>query len=229
MKPLLRSESVSVGYDTDVVTDLTIEVFPGELVALLGPNGAGKTTTLLSLAGALPLRSGSLFWDGEPVKLPLHKRVRKGLALVTDDRALFVRLTVMDNLLVGRCDVDYALSIFPELVPLVRRRVGLLSGGEQQMLTMARAIARRPKLLLFDELSLGLAPMAVRRLLAAVSDAVVRDGLAAIIVEQHVDQILQIASRAYVLSQGQMVLSGTGEWMRSQTEELERAYLSSVF
>jgi branched-chain amino acid transport system ATP-binding protein len=226
---LLKAEDISVGYETDVVRNLTIEVNPGELIALLGPNGAGKTTTLLSLAGALPLRSGRLVWEGAQTKAPLHKRARNGLSLVTDDRALFRRLSVRDNLLVGKCDVDYALHIFPELIPLAERKVGLLSGGEQQMLTLARALARRPKLLLFDELSLGLAPLRVRQLLAALADVVANEGVAAIVVEQHVDQILRVASRAYVLSQGSLALSGAAGWVRSQSAELQKAYLSSVF
>jgi branched-chain amino acid transport system ATP-binding protein len=200
--PILRAENLSAGYGAGpVITGVDVEVAPGELVALLGPNGAGKTTALLAMAGAVPLSAGRLLWDGTPVNEPLHKRARRGMAVITDDRAIFMRLSVMDNLLIGRCDVERAFALFPELRPLAGRKAGLLSGGEQQMLTMARAVARGPRLLLFDELSLGLAPLAVQRILGALR-AAVDSGMGALIVEQHVMQILQVASRAYVMSRG---------------------------
>jgi ABC-type branched-subunit amino acid transport system ATPase component len=225
---LFRVEGISAGYGSGpVVTDLNLEIHQGELVALLGPNGAGKSTALLAMSGAIPVSSGKLFWDGVIVDEPLYKRARRGLSLVTDDRALFMRMSVMDNLLVGRCDTKYAFEIFPELVPLTHRRVGLLSGGEQQMLTMARALARRPKLLLFDELSLGLAPLAVQRLMAALLAAVESEGVAALVVEQHVEQILRVSSRAYVMSRGRVVLSGGAQEVRSRWQDLQKAYLSS--
>lgn len=226
---LLKTESMSAGYGSGpVIREIDLEVRPGELVALLGANGAGKTTTLLSIAGAVQLTGGRVLWEGRHLDEPLHKRARRGLALVTDDRALFMRMSVMDNLLVGRCDVEAAFALFPELKALAGRKAGLLSGGEQQMLTLARALARRPKLLLFDELSLGLAPLAVQRLFAAlraaVNDHVV---LGALVVEQHVTQILRVATRAYVMSQGSIVLSGSAKEVTEHWADVQKAYLSS--
>jgi ABC-type branched-subunit amino acid transport system ATPase component len=224
--PLLSAEGLSAGYGSGpVIRDIDLEIRPGELVALIGANGAGKSTTLLALAGALKPTSGRLLWEGSPLDEPLHKRARRGLALVTDDRALFMRLSVMDNLLVGRCDVDQAFVIFPELRPLATRKAGLLSGGEQQMLTLARAIARHPKVLLFDELSLGLAPLAVQRLFAALQDAVKTLGIGALVVEQHVTQILKVASRAYVMSRGEIVLCGTAREVLERRDEIQSAYI----
>jgi branched-chain amino acid transport system ATP-binding protein len=228
MPALLTAEGVWAGYGSGpVIREIDLEVRPGELVALVGANGAGKTTTLLTLAGAVPMSSGRLLWEGRPITDALHKRARKGLALVTDDRALFMRMSVMDNLLVGRCDVERAFALFPELRPLAGRNAGLLSGGEQQMLAMARALARQPKLLLFDELSLGLAPLAVQRLFTALRDAVDTMGIAAVVVEQHVTQILKVASRAYVMSRGQIVMSGTAHEISERWGDVKGAYLSS--
>lgn len=225
---LLAAVSVCAGYGSGpVIRDIDLEVRAGEIVALVGANGAGKTTALLTLAGAMQPTSGRLLWEGTPVNEPLHRRARRGLALVTDDRALFARMSVMDNLLVGRCDVEQALTLFPELRPLVGRRAGLLSGGEQQMLTMARALARQPKLLLVDELSLGLAPLAVDRLFAALSGAVKTMGIGALIVEQHVTKILKVATRAYVMSRGQIVLSGTAGEISARWGDVQDAYLSA--
>lgn len=224
---LLKAEGVSAGYGSGpVIREIDLEVWPGELVALVGANGAGKTTALLSIAGAVQLNGGRILWEGSPLNEPLHKRARRGLALVTDDRALFMRMSVMDNLRVGRCDVERAFDLFPELKPLAGRRAGLLSGGEQQMLTLARAVARRPKLLLFDELSLGLAPLAVQRLFVALREAVEAHAIGALVVEQHVTQILRVATRAYVMSRGRIVLSGSPNEVMEHWADVQTAYLS---
>jgi branched-chain amino acid transport system ATP-binding protein len=193
--------------------------------ALLGPNGAGKTTTLLTLAGELPVIAGEVFMDGRPARHPLHRRVREGLSLVTEERSVFMELSVDENLRVGRCAQDEVLRLFPELRPLLKRRAGLLSGGEQQMLTLGRALARKPRLLLIDELSLGLAPMVVSRLLQAVR-AAADEGVGVLLVEQHVDQALKIADHIYVLERGLVVLQGGRSEVADRVHEIEASYMA---
>ena len=162
MTALIEARQISAGYGgVEIVHDLSLEVQAGEVVALLGANGAGKTTTLLTLAGELAPLGGEVLMDGERTTAPLHRRARKGLAFVTEERSIFPKLTTRQNLAVARADVEQATALFPELVPLMSRRSSLLSGGEAQMLTLSRALARAPSLLLADELSLGLAPKTV--------------------------------------------------------------------
>ncbi|MGH8916943.1 MAG: ABC transporter ATP-binding protein [Actinomycetes bacterium] len=227
MSALIETRDLCAGYGaTLVVHDVNIEVHPGEVVGILGANGAGKTTTLLALAGELPLASGQLLQDGQPLTMPLHRRARKGLAFVTEERSVFMRLTTRQNLGVSRdCDVKKATALFRELAPLMSRRAGLLSGGEQQMLTLARALARPTKLLLADELSLGLAPLSVERLINAVRSAA-DEGMGALLVEQHVHQLLRIADRIYVMRRGHVVFSGTAAEARAQLDEIRAHYLT---
>jgi branched-chain amino acid transport system ATP-binding protein len=222
---VLEARGVSAGYHGyPVVYDLELQVRAGEVVALLGPNGAGKSTTLLTLGGELSPLSGEVWLNGTATKAPTYKRAKRGLSLVTEDRSIFPDLTLLENLRVGRCDVGAALAIFPELRPLLKRRVGLMSGGEQQMLTVARAIARRPKVLLIDELSLGLAPLVVSRLLEVVCDAS-QNGVGVLLVEQHVGLVLEFADRVAVMARGRIVLSGSPSDVEGG---LEGAYLSSA-
>ncbi len=229
MTPLLSTEHLDAGYKGHpFVRDVTLEVGAGEVVALLGPNGAGKTTTLLTLAGELAPLGGAVSVDGAPTSAPLHRRAEQGLAFVTEERSVFMRMSVADNLRVGRCDRDRALALFPELRPLLDRRAGLLSGGEQQMLTLARALTRPTRLLLIDELSLGLAPLVVERLLQAVRGAALERGLGVLLVEQHVEQALRYADRAYVMRRGEIVLSGSAETLAGRIGELEQSYLEGV-
>jgi branched-chain amino acid transport system ATP-binding protein len=222
---LLEARGLSVGYDgASVVRDLDLEVREGEVVALLGPNGAGKTTTMLALVGELRPIAGEIAFLGGRRASPLYRRARQGLGFVTEERSVFMSLTVRQNLGVGRCSQRHAIELFPELEPLLSRRAGLLSGGEQQMLTLARALARQPRLLLADELSLGLAPRAVDRLLTAVRIAADR-GMGALLVEQHIHRALEVADRIYVLSGGRVEYAGSAEQARGRIDEIEGHYL----
>lgn len=223
--PLISTHALSAGYGTQpVIRELDIEVRPGEVVALLGPNGAGKTTTLRALAGELAPMSGEVRWLGEASRAPLHLRARQGLAYV-GERAVFTRLDTADNLRVGRVAAGPALELFPELDKRLRIGAGMLSGGEQQMLSLARALCRSPKLLLADELSLGLAPLVVQRLLRAVREAA-DQGLGALLVEQHVRKVLDIADRVYVLRRGRVEMAGTPRELRENLDAVESSYLS---
>ncbi len=223
----LQASQVTTGYGPQpVIHDIDLEVRPGEVVALLGPNGAGKTTTLLALSGELPLHSGEVRIDGEPTKAPLHVRAANGLTYVTEEKSVFMGLTARDNLRVAKVDPEDALELFPELEPRLDVRGGLLSGGEQQMLTLGRALSRRPRILLADELSMGLAPIIVRRLLEAVRAAADERGTAVLLVEQHVRKALQYADRVYVMRRGHIDLEGTAAEMLTRIDDIEATYLA---
>jgi branched-chain amino acid transport system ATP-binding protein len=224
MSTLLQARQLSAGYHGQpVVRDLDLVVKAGEVVALVGANGAGKTTTLNTFAGFVPLLSGTVEYEGVATSAAPNVRARAGLALVPEGRSVFPRLTTRDNLRVGRCDTAMVLELFPELRPLLKRQAGLLSGGEQQMLALGRALARSPKVLLADELSLGLAPMIVSRLLQAVRRVATEGGVGALLVEQHVEQAMQVADRVYVLRRGKVAVAGTVAEVRPH---LRAAYLS---
>lgn len=224
--PVLVAERLAAGYDRQpVVRDLDLEVRPGEVVALLGANGMGKTTTLLALAGALPLLGGQVRLRGRAVRAGLAARARAGVGLITEERSVFARLTVADNLRLGQGPPERALELFPELREHLDRRAGLLSGGQQQMLALGRALAARPAALLVDELSLGLAPLVVQRLLDAVRTAA-DAGTAVILVEQHASRALAVADHAVVLRRGRCVLRGTAVDLRARFDAIERSYLA---
>jgi len=224
---LLEAWGLSAGYGgTTVVRDVDISVAAGEVVALLGANGAGKTTTLLTLSGDHPASGGEVVLFGVPTKAPLSVRASLGLAMVPEERSVFGSLTVRENLRVARSDEGRALDLFPELVPLLDRRAGLLSGGEQQILSLARALARSPRLLLADELSLGLAPRIVRRLLDAVDDAARTGDVGVLLVEQHARQALRVADRVLVMRRGGIVLNAPAEEVRADPSLLEDTYLT---
>jgi branched-chain amino acid transport system ATP-binding protein len=228
MTVVLSASGLNAGYDGHpVVRDVDIEVNAGEVVAVVGANGAGKTTTLMTLAGVIPAIGGEVTLFGAPTRAPLHRRAKQGLSLVTEERSVFMSLTVAENLRVARCAPERALELFPELQPLVRRTAGLLSGGEQQMLTLARAIARQPRLLLADELSLGLAPLVVQRLLQAVRAAADINGIGVLLVEQHVNQALRYADRVYAMRRGRVVLQGAAAEVGARLRDLEGLYLSA--
>lgn len=223
----LAARSLDAGYGRAlrIVREADVEVRSGELVALLGANGAGKTTVLRTLAGELAPLGGEIHLFGEVASDAAHLRARRGVAYVTDERSVLMRLTVLENFRVSRCDTDEALRMFPELEPHVDRRVGLLSGGQQQILALAIALARKPKVILADELSLGLAPLVVNRLLQALRLAA-DDGVAVLLVEQHIHKALDVADRAYVMQRGVVRMSGAAAELAGRVKDIQGAYLS---
>jgi len=235
---LIELDGMSSGYGgVPVVRELNLHVGPGEVVALLGPNGAGKTTTLLTISGIIKVLDGSANVLGQPVIFGSpHKMARRGMGHVPEDRSLFFGLTVAENLKLGlrgarenqRSGMERALTLLPALRPLMDRRAGLLSGGEQQMLAVARAIVAAPKILMVDEMSLGLAPIIVERLLPIMRNVADETGIGVLLVEQHIHMALTVADRAYVMNHGEIVLEGTGKELSGRRDLLEASYLGDT-
>jgi branched-chain amino acid transport system ATP-binding protein len=230
----LALEGLAAGYDgAAVIRDVDLTVAPGEVVALLGPNGAGKTTTLRAVSGLVKPLAGRVLLDGEDLaRLSASARAGHGIAHVPEGRGLFFGLTVAEHFRVSprgeRLDEAAAYEYFPRLRELRGRRAGLLSGGEQQMLAVARALARAPRLLLLDELSLGLAPVIVERLLPVVREFALERGCAVLLVEQHVHLALEVADRGYVLSHGEIVLQNDAAALRADRGLIVASYLGGV-
>jgi branched-chain amino acid transport system ATP-binding protein len=233
----LAVRDLSAGYrGVPVVRELNLEVRPGEVVALLGPNGAGKTTTLETIAGLNRPISGTVELSGESVGgKAAYVLARRSLALVPEGRALFPGLTVREHLRLaggGRGQraghEEELLEMLPELRKCLGRKAGLLSGGEQQMLAVGRALVTRPRLLLVDEMSLGLAPVIVERLLPILRRAADELGSSVLFVEQHVALALEISDRAYVLTHGRIRLEGPAAELRERRELLAASYLGET-
>lgn len=223
-EPVLQACGLIAGYgELAAVRDLDLVLHPGEIVALLGPNGAGKTTTLATLAGVLPPLGGEVRYLGRAVASPLHVRVRAGLGFIPEERSVINGLTVRENLALGRGTVDDAVELFPQLKPLLRRQAGLLSGGEQQMLALARCLAARPRVVLVDELSQGLAPIVVQSLLASLREAATESDAAVLLVEQQIQRALDVADRWYLLRHGALAAAGNAD--AEAAKRLASAYL----
>ncbi len=227
--PLIGCTNLSTGYgEMAVVRNVDIRVDAGEVVALIGANGAGKSTTLLTLAGDLTPIEGEVQFLGQPSRAPMHIRCRNGLSYLTEERSVIMNMSVADNLRLADVPPETATELFPALEPILARSAGLCSGGEQQMLSLARALGSNPKVLLADELSLGLAPLIVAGLLKAVRSAADEQGIGVLLVEQHVRQALKVADRVYLMERGRIALSGAADEVRGQLDEIEAAYLSGA-
>lgn len=232
---MLRIDQATVGYRSGVpvLHDLTMEIEPGEVVSLIGSNGAGKTTTLRTIIGLLHCWQGIISFDGEDVtRLSTKDLVHRGMAIVPEGRRLFPSLTVAENLLVGsytkwdrtaKDRMDEVLGLFPALERLIKRPADALSGGEQQMVAVGRALMSRPRMLLLDEPSMGLAPVVIEELFRKLRE-LSKTGVTLLIVEQNAVTALEMADRGYVMEQGRITLSGPGRSLLNN-DSVQRAYL----
>ena len=232
--PMLAVEGVSAAYGAvQALRDVSIEVAKGEIVTLVGANGAGKSTLLMTICGDPRARAGRVMLEGRDITaLPTHEIMRLGIAQVPEGRRVFPRMTVMENLLMGAQVAGHdpapllaqVFSLFPRLQERQAQRGGTLSGGEQQMLAIGRAMMAKPRLLLLDEPSLGLAPLIVRQIFSAIRDLNEKEGLTVLLVEQNANQALRLAHRGYVLVNGRITLRGTGRELLDMPE-VRDAYL----
>ena len=231
---MLAIEGVSAAYGAvQALSDVSITVAQGEIVTLVGANGAGKSTLLMTICGDPRARAGRIVFEGGDITaLPTHEIMRLGLAQVPEGRRVFPRMSVLENLLMGAQVAGHdpapllaqVFALFPRLAERQAQRGGTLSGGEQQMLAIGRALMSRPRLLLLDEPSLGLAPLIVRQIFAAIRDLNEREGLTVLLVEQNANQALRLAHRGYVLVNGRITLAGSGRDLLAMPE-VRDAYL----
>ncbi len=234
-EPILKVENINVFYGSiHAIKGISFEVHDGEIVTLIGANGAGKSTTLNTISGLLHPSTGSISFLGESLaKVQPHKIVSRGLAQVPEGRRVFAQMTVRENLEMGayvqrdndniRDDIEKVYNLFPRLKERRKQIAGTLSGGEQQMLAMGRALMSRPKLLMLDEPSMGLAPILVEQIFEIIA-SMHKTGATILLVEQNAQMALSIASRGYVMETGKIVTTGTGEELLSSAE-IKKAYL----
>jgi len=234
-KSLLKVENLHVYYGgIHALQGISLEVPEGEIVTLIGANGAGKSTTLRAISGIVKPREGTITFDGEDITaLPAYKIVEKGIAMVPEGRKILANMTTLENLLVGahsrrdpkgvKEDLEWIFNLFPVLKERASQSAGTLSGGEQQMLALGRALMSRPKLLLMDEPSLGLAPFLVKEVFKTI-EQLHNEGKTILLVEQNARAALHVADYGYVLEAGRIVLQGTGEEL-AQNDSVRKAYL----
>jgi branched-chain amino acid transport system ATP-binding protein len=223
----LEVKGLVAGYaSVEVVHGIDLVVRPGEVLGVLGRNGAGKSTAILAIAGFLGAVEGEVLLDGEPLTGPPHRRARNGVATVLEGRSVVASLTVAQQFHIARVDVDEAMHLFPELEPRLRTRAGMLSGGEQQMLALARAIGRKPRLLLIDELSFGLAPIMCDRVYGRLAE--IAPDTTTLIVEQYVRHAATTVDRALVMNEGRVVAELTRQQLVDDMEQVEQIYLAGV-
>jgi branched-chain amino acid transport system ATP-binding protein len=235
MQTLLSLQRIESGYAAaKVVHGISMDVGAGEVVALLGANGAGKTTTLMTILGLLRLTAGQITFDGRSIgNRPTSYLVKQGISVVPEGRRVFGSLSVEENLMIGsasgasgrvdRGAIDEALALFPDLVPRMKQPAGSLSGGQQQMLAIARALASRPRLILMDEPTMGLSPVLGEKVMSIISE-IHGKGVSVLLVEQNAHAALGVASRGYVLQAGEIVLQGAASELR-ESSVVKEAYL----
>jgi branched-chain amino acid transport system ATP-binding protein len=224
--PALSVRGLQAGYGRrQVLHDVNLDVHAGEVLALLGRNGAGKSTTLLSIAGFIPDVRGTVLLHGKPLSGAPHQRAKAGTGLVIKGRSLFGSLTVAENMNLARLKPDALLDIFPELQRRLGVKAGQLSGGEQQMVAVARALLRRPRIVLLDELTFGLSPAMSRRVVDAVVKQAKTDGVAVLAVEQHIHIAERIATHAAVIGEGTVRLHLRRDELLKRADEIEAIYL----
>lgn len=238
VSPLLQLQNLQISYGgIKAVKGIDLELYAGEMVCLIGANGAGKTTTLNAIAGVLPIAGGEIKYAGETVNtLPAHKRLRRGIALVPEGRGIFTRLTVEENLRMGaytrkdnagiEADLQRVYTMLPRVKERLSQVAGTLSGGEQQMVAIGRALLSRPKLLLLDEPSMGLAPLVVEKIFEVVR-SVSKEGVTILLVEQNANLALEFAQRGYVMESGKITLTGTGDALLADPK-VRAAYLGEA-
>lgn len=236
MSAMLEVRGLEVNYGhIEAVRGINLSLHAGDITALVGANGAGKSTTLLALSGLLPKAAGQILFEGEDIThLAPHQLVARGIVQVPEGRAILTTMTVLENLELGAyrrglknldSDLEYVFNLFPRLKERIQGMVGNLSGGEQQMLAIGRALMAKPRLLLLDEPSMGLAPIVVQDIFRSLR-AINADGLTLFLVEQNVRQALKIAQKGYVLENGAMALEGSGRELLGHPRVLE-AYLGA--
>ena len=235
MDPILKVENLETGYgEVQILWGINLEVPPGNLTTILGANGAGKTTLLRAITGIIPVWKGKVTFQGEDItRISPHDRAAKGLIMIPEGRMIFPEMTVLENLEMGaftkrarskmKENMEYALSLFPILKERLNQKAGTMSGGEQQMLAIARGLMADPQLLIFDEPSLGLAPKLVIEVFETIQK-LKEEGVTMLLVEQNVHLSLAITDYAYVLAEGKVVMEGTGEELE-KSEEVKKAYL----